>query len=269
MTDLNVPGGLNAIKPDADGTTGLRGYISPFPDSEIKNILTNADYGQYIPDIWDCEQRAFWGISQVRCKLYGCPIGAAIGKIQEASYSSSSEMHTLIIYWKHLGGNNYQQVYFDPGLNRETTAFIPHIIIPFPVFRPSQPDIIRNEFLPFANNRIDSGYLALNTNYTFVKADTIINRLKNLQDKCKEPDNPPIAYRFSEDRALWASNHVRREFAFDKQGGISLPVGVAFGKVGSKDIGAIVIFNENDPAIFLDADNFQPISSFTPRIIIV
>ena len=250
-----MPGGLKPIKPDANGNTGLwNDYISPFPESNILGILQSTDYGNYITDVWDCEQRAYWGISRVRCELQGCPIGAAIGKALDSTYTRAAEMHTLIVYWKHLGDHNYQSIYFDPALKRPIN-FEPHIIIPFPVLRPGQPGVIRKEFPPFEDNRIISGYLALNKEYTFVNAATVISYLKNIH-KCQIPDGP-IKKRFSEDRALWAANHVRREFAFN-QGGISLPVGEAFGSVPSNDKGAIVIMERPNKAVFLDADKYEP-----------
>lgn len=263
--DLGMPDGIDAVSQDFIGTTGTWSYVTPHPKLQVLDFLTKkVSYDTYQEDIWDCEDRAFWGIAKARCQFIGCPMGAAIGKPIEGNFSKDMD-HTLIVFW-HYSGNQYEPIFFDPddSLKREV-RFSPRIIIPFPIHRYHDPNAVRKELPPFENfPQIKNGYFALDNNYNITDINKIEAYLRGLI-KC--PDSPdPLAYRFREDRAFWAFIHAGHEFK-------GAPIGVAFGKAQEgkfkgKDHGVIMLWKSCDDFVFWDVDDNHEVS-FDPRIIIV
>lgn len=267
--DLEMPSQIKYIQPDADGSTGLwSNFVNPFPESEILKFLRGLDYGKRKEDVWDCEARAFYGIAKARCDLRGCPIGAAIGKAIEGNFvDKQKEFHTLIVFWHHN-----TSVFFDPDDTlKRPVQFEPHIVIPFPVFPPNDPDAVRKDVPPFDNfTWIKQGSLALNKKYHLVDINQINECLKNRIPKCP-PSQKPIELRVSEDRAFWAFINARRDFALNQS--ISVPIGVAFGKATEgdatgEDHGVVVIWKSCNKPVFWDVDENKEVS-FSPRIVIV
>lgn len=267
--DLDMPSNIEFIKPDADGTTGLwSNFINPFRESEVLRFLKDLNYGNRKENVWDCEARAFYGIAQARCKFRGCPIGAAIGRAIEGNFGGKQqEFHTLIVFWHHN-----TSVFFDPDatLNR-VVRFEPHIVVPFPVFPPNDPDAIRRDIAPFDRfSLIRQGSLALNTEYHTVDVNQVKEVLKNKIPECPRSQGI-LPLRVSEDRAFWSFINARKHFA-EKQS-IAVPIGVSFGRAteglaAGEDHGVVVIWKSCSEPVFWDVDENKEVS-FSPRIVIV
>lgn len=86
-----------------------------FPEADILKFLGKLDYGTWVAEIHDCEDRALWGMAAIRNnpEFYGAPVGIAI-----------DESHAVIIYWT----DGRTRKYWDPA-TKSNVVFHPLKII--------------------------------------------------------------------------------------------------------------------------------------------
>jgi hypothetical protein len=283
-------GDITTFPPETSGTyagnTGLdEGSIEPYPlgwnpepgNTRVLDYLASLDYGVYNPEIWDCEDRAFWGVAHARHKFPGLAIGVASGKRKRGG---KEEDHAVIILWDtdddgHISKSS-KYYFYDPDLIRikspkppileEETEFTLELIVPFPMSKThstqSIPPLDREEFKnPIENKHFIWDY---KHNWSFKKND-VFAYLKDSGQKVRErygngcpefadPQRKPETHKTNMtvlrtywqndiDSAAWAFTHARRQF-------MGCPIGFAYGRNN--------ITQKNDAALIMweDPDNF-------------
>lgn len=235
--------------------------------------LVKLDYSTYISDCYDCEDRAFWGMSHLRKRFPGCRVGVASG-FAPAGHPCADQEHAVIILW-YEGAGGLEPAYFDPitkgiiqpGLNNLAS------VIAFPVPVDAEPDTVK----PLVGmHRLDNEALLYDKErLLYPLRDPKIGILDYIEKGICEKDcdeiahhdkDPSVSKRTFEDlwtdydRSLWSFVHVRRAFR-------GCPVGVAIGDYGTS---ALSIWYEDDSGnrkhMYLDPYSKTQIN-FSPKMI--
>ncbi len=196
------------------GTTGLDLDIAkPYREKMIQKFLGLLDYNSYVPEYYDCEDRALWGMAHVRQKFIGCPIGIVDGI---AEYPELSDrQHAIIVFWYEAAtetGYEYRYKLWDPlpksgtsigeiTLDPKSGFHSPQKVIAFPIGNgqvdvPFIKDFFRNSLWPTDikfSVQFDNKYLEypLRT-YVDEKTGKRIGpgMLEYLEDELYEKDGP-------------------------------------------------------------------------------
>ncbi|MDD4651362.1 MAG: hypothetical protein PHQ34_03940 [Methanothrix sp.] len=268
----------------AEGNTGLDINLSmPWNEDDIIAYLKIVDYGQYIPTIWDCEDRSFWGVAHVRHRFSGCPIGVASGK---AKRNGKEVQHAVIILWcpdehgKISESSRY--IYFDPdtkGVISEA-SFTPELIVPFSVDKTRSKQTIpplngagfekplNNVYFIFDYHHewsfdinkiiqyvIEQEHLKFSEKYRSGCEELAVGG-QGTQEVHKVIDKIAASSLWSkEDRALWAFAHVRRKFK-------GFPIGMAL----SNDDAVLILWENPNKAVYLHPKD-GIIANFNPRLV--
>jgi hypothetical protein len=273
-------------KGTAVGNTGLDIDSSlPWNEGDVIAYLKRLDYGAYIPTIWDCEDRAFWGVAHVRHRFSGCPIGIASGK---AKIGGEEVQHAVIILWcpdehgKISESSRY--IYFDPDKNSEIdkTSFTPELIVPFSVNKTK----LKQKIPPLNDagfeKPLDGVYFIwdyhhdwsfnINEVTQYVIGQEKLKFSEKYKSGCEEfaagcqghqedvhkvmDKNAAKMFWSKEDRAFWAFAHVRRKFK-------GFPVGMAL----SNDDAVLILWEKpSSKWVYLHL-NDGIIANFSPRLV--
>lgn len=231
------------------GTTGLadEGKIGQ-SIGEVETYLSEINFGPDIKELYDCEDRAFWGMAHIRRHYRGFPVGVISGVM-------SGKKHAIIVTC-HKVGDRWIQNYYDPGVGKGNGRSIklppnrttpcdndkPKSIISFPIAdknKPQEPPFDRVERL--------NGLLIYDKKWLIYRSSDIFDYLEHKGwEECSE--NHTIFnladgwdYFVDYDRPLEIYAHVRRAFP-------GAPIGVAIGKHinGISDSVNILWHHEND-----------------------
>lgn len=239
---IPVPGGFTQIGgPGAPATSGLSKANMNANAQDANDIICYLKKLNYEPldskdNLWDCQERALWGIVHARRMFPGCAIGMVEGKGQEGGVAGVD--HAAIVVWERgLEGYRYWDPLF-PDKDDGTYKFDPHPvrIIAFPFGVNGDADMID----PISHNmsKIDIGnYISWETEYwlyplTEDDPKSVINYLRHpgYNFSCIDFDNHTGGaidgknkYWRDADRAFWAYIHVRRQYP-------GCAIGVVFGK---------------------------------------
>jgi len=274
-------------------TTGMRhGHRFVHTGDQVMKVLQEdikwRQLGVHQDNLWDCEDRAFFGAAFLRCRLPGQPTGVALGVAVEPF---AGEKHAVIVFWAEDRDGKFEHFFFDPeakmGRNAvgDLVKFNAEKIVPFPAFLPHEKGATQKLLPPWDNFSYANGALVLDREYTLIddaKSKTIVEYIKNRDySKCPGPKNPLHVDIFKEhytdstnDRVLWVFAHARQRFKGDA---IGMAIGTALTALGKFDYAAIVLFGEHDDHIFVDIGNADgtsiggiiPPGKFEPRILIV
>ena len=236
-SDLPVPNGW--FQASVNVTSGLNaGRLNPNGPKagEVVLYLNTLDFGleNQKDDIWDCSERAIWGIAHARHRFPGCAIGMAEGKGQIGSVSGKD--HAVIIIWdKELT----RYIYWDP-LYPNTTPYKfdpnPVRIVAFPFGADGQVDTAEPIKSLHMSRIKDKNYVSWDANYWLYPLTTADHRgVKDYlfgvryDSNCVDINSHSGAsvgdigeYWRDRDRAFWAYIHVRRDYP-------GCAIGVAFG----------------------------------------
>lgn len=256
-------------------TTGLFAQrVNPkIKPTDIIEYLKTLNFGldRQIDDIWDCSERALWGIVHARHKFPGCAIGLAEGK------NSKKENHAVIIIWE---SDLKKYIYFDPLSPQKNADFgseVRIIAFPFNALESSEPV----EIIGKSMSRIkDNNYVSWDAKYNIYPLTDAKNRngvldylSTPLYDKyCVDlPAHPSVNeadfknYWKDLDRAFWSYMHVRRQYD-------GCAIGVAIGDPEPKKSHFVNIIwtekkeGENHKYIFWDpSPEIRNIVSFKPK----
>lgn len=69
-------------------------HVWTYTEAQIVKVLNSVNYEGWIPEVWDCDDRALKGVSTLKDVLKGCPCGMAIGEVP-----GTGQAHAVIIYW--------------------------------------------------------------------------------------------------------------------------------------------------------------------------
>lgn len=223
------------------GTTGLDTHESVMMMRNVDDVVTflsGLDYGTYIEEYYDCEDRAFWAMAHARHRYPGFPIGVASGKATTGRFAGKE--HAVVVLWYEGGG--LKTKYWDPDGKTEIDPLSDVMSIT------SYPIGYKEDTTPPVNEykRLNDEVLLFDPTRLIypLKGDKgLLNYLKKMpyDDVCAADHKiyaQKVFDRFwkSYDAALWAFIHVRRAY-------VGCPVGVAIGKPHT----AVVIwYNEND-----------------------
>ena len=221
-TGLNTEG-INPNGPKAD---------------DVFNFLGGLNYAPLNPpvaDIWDCLERALWGIAHTLHRFPGCAIGVAEGEAKVGP--ASGKDHAVIIIWeKGLGSFNYWDPLL-PGKKLKPDEFGPVVRIEAFPSGVGQGDIGKQP-APIDAGMIrikDGDFVCWKTGYkiyplTMPNNTGVIDFLKvplyktycpDLNSHQPEPSNANT-YWGDRSRALWSYIHVRRVYE-------SCAIGIALG----------------------------------------
>lgn len=270
---LNKPVGLTYAN---SGSTGLwlgDQVVDPYSKAKILGIL-NAEMPKpefkHKPGLWECTDRAYWGVSAVRCQCPGAPVAVAIGVAKERAVAGQD--HAVIYFW-YLDNNNWKPILFDP-LYGEIQDFETKVLIPFPIYRPGGGYGLRKDLPPFEGiGPINGGYISPSYDDYFVdnfgKITDIISNKTYIS--CNMPTNQKeqdvfIQYRTREDRAFWAFTHIRSKFNANAVG-FALGTGNVKGKI--QDHAALVLWRDADTYEFWDVEKGIRSTNFNARFVLL
>jgi hypothetical protein len=223
LANLGVTTGLNPNSVNHHGPTV----------DEVVSYLSTLNFGldNQVNDIWDCIDRAIWGIVHARHKFPGCAIGMAEGKGQTGSVSGKP--HAVILIWDNVPSNPR---YWDPLF--QTTKpykFDPsRRIIAFPFGADGKSDTIEPIKSLHMSRIKDKNYVSWDSNYrlyplTTDADDGVLDYLEKSNYEFSCVDGHPAAnqndfgdYWHDMDQAFWAYIHVRRAYP-------GCAIGVAYG----------------------------------------
>jgi hypothetical protein len=271
----------------SSGNTGLDvDQANPWNEGTILEYLNSLDYGEYQPEIWDCEDRAFWGATHVRHRFPGCAIGIASGKVQEGD-------HAVIILWcpdkngKISSSSKY--IYYDPRKRSpiDEASFTAELFVPLPMESGGSEQLVPPLNGAAFNTPLEDVFFIWDYEHDWesFKIQTVVSYIQeqeklSFQEKyksdCKEfasgsqvpsqdlhkivDKNALKSYWDRRDRALWAFTHARRKFK-------GFPTGIALGKSKrSNDDAVIVLWEDPSKWIYLHLDD-GIINNFVPRIV--
>ena len=226
-----------------------RHIINKTPET-ISGYLKGLNYDGHEDNKWDCEDRAYWGVAQTRCKFPGLPMAVALGKAKTEPIKGRN--HAVILFWAKVGEDDHKPHYLDPdGKLNKIVDFDVRAILTFPVHRPNAPGGGRKDLKPFDQHPyIAKGAFLLDRTYDLSKVAEIREFLGTIVD-CPQPSGGLAKdkyedYYLIEDKAFWAFIHARRHF-WEKDKGNPIGLGVAFGldKRKKKDGAVLVIWGEN------------------------
>lgn len=273
LTNPPVPKGCNSLA-DEDA------FINYERKSKIIDYLKEIDYGDYEAEIYDCEDRAFWGIAHVRHMYPGFPIGMAQGKAQPPYYNN--EDHALIILWYRIGRIS-KYTYFDQesleeiapsdGIFGKDQEFL-DIVIGFPDdktgkgFKP----------LPFPSLTQIKGRKSIGLDFVheFYPKEDLIDYLVNqtyekhclgiapdgklMSHGTMDPLNFDVYWKSNpDDKALWAYAHLKRKF-------LGAPVGLA---LGNKNSTIFIIYKDNGKQQTVYWDFNGEVKDFDAKLILI
>jgi hypothetical protein len=261
-------------------TTGMSDRVHAHNPYEVLACLQECDYEPHKNDVYDCEDRAFWGIAHARRKFPGQPMAAAFGKAR------SGENHAVIVFWSKVGKDKYVHHFFDPEGSRKGKTekvagggvnggklidnFDTKILVPFPMWRPeseTRKELEQQEPGDFEGFTYRSGAAVLDGSYTLFD----YNSLKNIVDYLENfGEQPSSDFWRIEEKVLWAWVHARREFK-------GYAIGMAFGKyLGAKEDedpnhAFLVFWRKDKPYLYYDLKTGFPNNpdNFKPRTLIV
>lgn len=235
-----------------------KGKILEVLDAERAN---NPNFIKHIAGQWECFDRAYLGISVVRCKCPGAPVGVAIGIGKEGGPNVVGKPHAIIYFWT-WENNSWTPSLYDP-LYGEVHDFQIKAFVSFPPFRPNSglgEGKILKPFDKLSPN--DQGWIMLYDvmggydidNFNNIRSD-LANRRYNL---CAPPNEPNEKRAFDykrsrEDRAFWVYNQLRVKYN-------RAAVGFALGTKPNendktkKDSAAIVLWKNANECIFWDVE---------------
>lgn len=283
------PSGITSVR---KGTTGLDINLAiPYLKDQLLDHLEKLDFGIYVKNYYDCEDRAFWGMAHLRRYFPGCPVGVAVG---EADYLTSADKgHAIIVLWHEVneGGKFvYKPVYWDPLKTRgEVTTSQFHIksVLAFPIgigLRAVEPLTSYNKSLDKHMLIFDTERLIYDTRTGDHDKPGILEYLerklyKGGPFKCVEIDKGAhgtsniVAYRDkwkNDDRALWAFVHVRRAYP-----GCSVGVAIGQPKVSGGSTAVLAIWPKGgkpsywDPKLAEIDPKLAEIDDFDAKLIFV
>lgn len=109
--------GLGSFRPEEVATTGMNTDVTEMREYEANSVLDymkSLTYGKYILEYYDCEDRAFWGMSHALLKFPGTPIGVASGYAVEGSVAELPDTrHAVIIVW-YTKDSKLEYAFWDP-----------------------------------------------------------------------------------------------------------------------------------------------------------
>ena len=240
MAPIICPDQEVSVIPKPSGFFGVAGGTTMF-DTDFKDmnilqdkqavidILESLHYGTYVPEFYDCEDRAFWGAAHVRNAIPGYPIGVISGK---AAYMQNQD-HAIVMFFVKED-NKLKLVLYDPikahgevKLNNQTGFHSVMSTVAFPICdkpvgqlftghpKYQLGDKSHKDFLIFDNKRLI---------YPLRKQNNgILDYLERGFRKCPDMDKhhksetPADRITFKEnwhdyDKALWYFVHVRRDY---------------------------------------------------------
>ncbi|VVB66972.1 Uncharacterised protein [uncultured archaeon] len=257
------------------GATGLNTGIimHPYPIEIVEDELKKLNYGKYIKEFYDCEDRAFWGVMHLRHKFPGVPVGVVSGQAVEGPVSEMADRsHAVILLWYRERGE-LKYVFWDPLPEHQgEIKFDPSIFITFPIGKPEIPMV----------NPVPTDYYRINNNTVVFDQRRMVYELRTEDKKglldylergdhdtaCKEsheifnqPDFPENWRDY--DKASWPFVHVRRAYP-------GCPVGVAIGNpVTGKSYSSVILWDKDSKLHYWDPITKKEESKFKPRIAFV
>jgi hypothetical protein len=215
----------NDLGPTDHGATKMwfgEQTMEPHSKGKIRGILDkereNDIFRRHQAGRWECFDRAYWGVSIVRCQLPGTPVGVAFGTAKEGGPSVMNQPHAIMYFW-HMMNGKWTPVLYDP-LYGEIQAFEPRAFISFPIHRPNfgygQPKVPT----PFDTmDDADEGVIMMYNNfesddkgYDLSNFNNIKNDLANKRYKLCTPPADYEKKRTREDRAFWVFNQMRSKY---------------------------------------------------------
>jgi hypothetical protein len=261
---------ITGLSTKINGHTGVDKSLFRHHDKDpslgdAKAVIASIPPDEYIPNYWDCEDRALFAISKVRCKHPCMPIGLAIGELADQNIIKGK--HALVILWDK---DFTRAEFYDPAL-KDSVEFTPEVIIPMPCSGVRRGEgIPKTEGLAFLNN---GGAFVLDSAYNF--SDEKIAAAKKFLvsgglEECRGSTCPEFGTSYHNyDRVLnWFIN-FRKERALN-----GCPIGIAFGKWKKSEQAALIFWekaNENFSYWTVTAGKLskEEAKNFMPTVIIV
>lgn len=259
-----MPDDLNPLP--LKSTTGMWSeHVYAHDPSDVLHYLHSLDYGKHVDNLYDCEDRAFWGIAHARSRFPGQPMAVAIGNVVGGPFDGQN--HAVIAFWAKDKGL-YKNFYFDPEgkvswvpkVKGGLVNFDTKILIPYPVYRPNSGSGKQRDLPPFDQFTWKSGAVILDRSYKLFDASSIKKMMDFLRNKrygiTEIPIDSNLSSLFSslwensiEDRVLWAFAHARREF-------IGYAIGMAFGTIvkNRSDYASLVLWDNQGEPILMDIE---------------
>ena len=156
-TTVYVPSGVLGIDTRED-------FMETYDVNTVIQYLGNLDFDTHIPEYYDCEDRAFWGVAHARYRFPGLPIGVVSGHTSQ-NHPIPNQDHAVIVMWQSVGRDNQgkailKPILYDPlpnlptGYNRLVDNFATvKSVIGFPV-GDNIPPIEGRELVPLNNTAI-------------------------------------------------------------------------------------------------------------------
>jgi hypothetical protein len=237
---------------------------------------SNPNFSKHIPGQWECFDRAYWGISVVRCKCPGAPVGVAIGIGKEGSPSVVGQPHAIIYFWT-WENNDWTASLYDPLIG-EVHDFQTKAFVSFPPFRPNWGFGIGKILKPFDTlQSIDQGWIMLYDVMGGYNIDNFDNIKSDLANKsyslCTPPNDEAEKAIFDkkrnrEDRVFWVYNQLRNKY---NRAAVGFALGTKPNETDKKkDSAAIVLWKSATQCIFWDVENGVEIApkDFKPKFLL-
>lgn len=270
QTTLKLPKGITL---KTRGTTGLRvsHLLSHGSEKVIPYIANQAkNYGEYIPEKWDCEDFCFLAASDVRYAFQGTPVGVVLGS---KKVKGKDEDHAVIVLWfeKDINGKKeWEYIYYDPTFPKgnPVTDFTPYVVIPIP---PSG-SLNHYEYPPFEDFKfLEDAAFELDEidSYKF----DLIDAAKETLIKWKDEGYPGEG-RFIDSTYYSYNDQVFRWFSLIRKEQKGAPIGAALGRYNEAEYGALIIWKSIRQFKYWDifegvefAEEDYP--DFKPRVVLV
>lgn len=261
----------------AEGIIGKGDVVKGVTKDEFMDYLQTLDFGEHIPEYYDCEDRAFWGMAHARFKYPGCLIGVAGGYAEYVK--SKDKRHAVNIFW-YNGPDGLESVLWDPIENEKTKKSKGElkggksgfhdikIVISFPT------NLKKSSLKRFGGIfKLDTKRLIYETKPEKEDGPGVLEYLeKELYNKgkfkCREKHDTSDFGAFKErwtdeDQALWAFAHVRRYYP-------GCSVGVAIGRPKSGGSSAVLaIWPKRGGPRYWDPKTKKEAVSFDPKVVFV
>lgn len=229
----------------------------------VINILESLHYGTHVPEFYDCEDRAFWGVAHVRNAFPGCPVGVISGK---AAYMNN-ENHAIVMFFIKEN-NKFKLVLYDPikkhgevELNDQTGFHSVMSAVAFPICDKPVGELFRGhprhqlgsesrkDFLIFDANRLIYPLRRENKGILdYLEKDLFIEGSRKCPDigKHHKPKTQAELITFARnwhdyDRALWYFAHVRRDYP-----GCRVGVGIVGPEDGKDESNSVLVIWHNE-----------------------
>ncbi len=281
MKPLSTPVGIVELDDEplesvGGGTTGLmegRTTLNRIDDYDINvHVIKNLhglNFAKYVPEFYDCEDRAFWGMAHLRHFLPGVPIGVASGVAQDGPIAGKP--HAVIIIWRRGPGGDIVPEFWDPLPEHQGLVGFGGIqsIVAFPA------DVGKINTPPIVNS-LNGSMLVYDRKRVAYRREDLLNYLRTAPYE-KNCVNAKLHQKSSEsdfnswwsrsDRALWAFVHARRDYP-------GCPVGVAKGnKVSGDSTWLVTVFYKNDTGdlewTYFDPKSSTEVKNFNPTMIFI